>query len=146
MLANHPVLLRAPYDKLNFKTGDMILFHAYDNINPVFIGSYWGHVGIVYNNSNFTDEPLLFEAARTSKMEYCPESNKCGIMITNLKTRLEKYPGLVACKILNRSFIKKKIFFHKIRGRDIYGNNTMLKKLGFKKFRSIASSLLSYKK
>ena len=25
----------------NFKTGDIILFHAYNNSNPVFIFSYW---------------------------------------------------------------------------------------------------------
>lgn len=102
MLANHPNLLRKPFNELKFKTGDMILFHAYDNINPVFIGSYWGHVGIVYKNPDTRDPPVLFEAARTSKMNNCPEYNKKGIMITDLKSRLEKYPGLIACKFLNK--------------------------------------------
>jgi len=101
MLANPPNLISKPFDKLTFKTGDMILFHAYDNINPVFIGSYWGHVGIVYKDPDALSEPVLFEAARTSKMKNCPEYNKHGIMITDLKTRLEKYPGMIACKFLN---------------------------------------------
>lgn len=102
MLANHPKLLCKPFNEIRFKTGDIILFHAYDNINPVFIGSYWGHIGIVYKNPDTDDQPMLFEAARTSQMKNCPDYNKKGIMITDLKTRLEKYPGLVACKFLNR--------------------------------------------
>jgi hypothetical protein len=102
MLANPPNLISKPFNSLTFKTGDMILFHAYDNINPVFIGSYWGHVGIVYKDPDKSNPPLLFEAARTSEMKNCPDYNKHGIMITDLKTRLEKYPGLIACKFLNR--------------------------------------------
>lgn len=102
MLANHPTLVCRAYDTLKFKTGDLILFHAYDNINPVFIGSYWGHIGVVYKNPDTDDLPVLFEAARTTGMKNCPEHNKHGIMITDLKTRLEKYPGLIACKFLNR--------------------------------------------
>jgi hypothetical protein len=106
MLANPPKLLCSSYDDLKFKTGDMILFHAYDNINPVFMGSYWGHVGIVYDDPKTDKLPVLFEAARTSKMKNCPVYNKHGIMVTDLKTRLEKYKGLVACKFLNRSVSK----------------------------------------
>ena len=102
MLANHPKLLSAHYDDLKFKTGDIILFHAYDNVNPVFIGCYWGHVGIVYDDPDTDDPPMLFEAAKTTEMSYCPDYNKHGIMITDLKTRVEKYPGLIACKFLNR--------------------------------------------
>jgi hypothetical protein len=102
MLANPPKMVNKPFNQLQFKTGDIILFHAYNNINPVFIGSYWGHIGIVYNTPDNNSKPLLFEAAKTSAMKNCPEYNKHGIMITDLKTRLEKYPGLVACKFLNK--------------------------------------------
>jgi hypothetical protein len=102
MLLDHPNLVCREFDALKFKTGDIILFHAYDNFNPVFIGSYWGHVGIVYKNPDTFDPPVLFEAARTSKMKNCPDYNKKGIMITDLKLRLEKYPGLIACKLLNK--------------------------------------------
>jgi hypothetical protein len=100
MLANPPKMINKPFNQLQFKTGDIILFHAYNNINPVFIGSYWGHIGIVYKPKN--KKPMLFEAAKTSTMKNCPKYNKHGIMITDLKTRLEKYPGLVACKFLNK--------------------------------------------
>ena len=51
--------------KHKFKTGDIILFHALDNINPIFIGTYFGHIGIVYIHNG---EPYLFEAAATKNM------------------------------------------------------------------------------
>ena len=97
-----PHLVSKSFESLNFKTGDIILFHAWDNNNPIFIGSYWGHIGIVYKDPDNLNQPLLFEAARTSEMKYCPDDNKHGIMITDLKSRLEKYPGLIACKFLNK--------------------------------------------
>jgi hypothetical protein len=102
MLANPPDLKHTPFDSTLFKTGDIILFHAYDNINPVFIGSYWGHVGIVYiDPDDLHCTPYLFEALRISEITCCPEYNINGIAFTNLKTRLEKYPGLIAHKPLN---------------------------------------------
>jgi len=103
-----PKLVQIPYADANFKTGDLILFHAYDNINPVFIGSFWGHIGIVYKDPDDANaKPLLFEAARTTYMKNCPSYNKHGIMITDLKTRLEKYPGMIACKSLNRPILSE---------------------------------------
>ena len=102
MLLNHPNLPNIKLEDAQFKTGDMILFHAYDNINPIFIGSYWGHVGIVYVDPDIPNSnPVIFEAAKTSQMKNCPDYNKHGIMITDLKTRIEKFPGLIACKSLN---------------------------------------------
>ena len=102
MILNHPKLPCVKFEDAQFKTGDMILFHAYDNINPVFIGSYWGHVGIVYKDPDIPNsKPVIFEAARTSQMKNCPDYNKHGIIITDLKCRMEKYPGLIACKSLN---------------------------------------------
>lgn len=128
MLVNHPKLICRSYDDLTFKTGDMILFHAYDNINPVFICSYWGHVGIVFHDEN--GKSMLFEAARTTNMKICPEYNKCGIMITDLKTRLEKYPGLIACKFLNRPVSKVIndgfLEFIKYAKREMYYNDDVI--------------------
>ena len=102
MARKDPNLNKLMFKNINFKTGDIILFHAWDNSNTVFLGTYWGHVGIVYKDPK-TNIPMLFEAAKTKKMLGCPEYNKHGIMITDLKTRLEKYPGLIACKILNNN-------------------------------------------
>jgi hypothetical protein len=102
MLANPPKIKYVPFENTSVKTGDIILFHAYDNVNPVFIGSYWGHIGIVYKDPDNNTKPLLFEALKTSGMKQCPEYNKRGIAITDLKTRLERYPGLIAHKRLNR--------------------------------------------
>jgi hypothetical protein len=103
MTACLPNLLRHCYKEIDFKTGDMILFHAWDNINPIFIGCFWGHVGIVYNDPENSDPPLLFEAAATNNINQLDGFNKNGIMVTDLKSRLEKYPGLISCKILDKS-------------------------------------------
>ena len=51
-----------------------------------------------------------------------------------------------ACKILNKKFVKKEISFDLKRGKDIFGDNTFLKRLGVKNFKSANQSLLSYKK
>jgi hypothetical protein len=104
MLANPPDLEHVIFNETLFKTGDLILFHAYDNINPVFIGSYWGHVGVVYIDPDDPNcIPYLFEALNINEIRCCPDYNINGIAFTNLKTRLEKYPGLVAHKPLNVS-------------------------------------------
>ena len=44
------------------------------------------------------------------------------------------------------SINKKEISFDLKRGKDIFGDNTFLKRLGVKKFKSVSQSLLSYKK
>ena len=51
-----------------------------------------------------------------------------------------------ACKILNNKFFKNKISYDKKRGHDIFGNNTLLKNIGVKKFKSIKQALLEYKR
>ena len=50
------------------------------------------------------------------------------------------------CKILNNRFFKHKISYDKKRGNDIFGNNTLLRSIGIKKFKSIKQALLDYKK
>jgi len=94
-LLNFPKLEQQPVEDIvkKCKTGDIILFHAYDNINPFFISSFWGHIGIVYRDAQYN--PMLFEAV------FIKNSNSSGIVTTDLKTRLEKYLGFVAYKPLN---------------------------------------------
>jgi hypothetical protein len=101
MVYKDPNIMADLFERIKFKTGDIIVFHAYDNINPMFIGSYWGHIGVVFVDPDDPYKPMLFEAAMTDNMPHCPSYNKTGIMITNLKDRLEKYKGLVAFKELN---------------------------------------------
>lgn len=102
MLANPPVMLYQKFQDTRFKSGDMILFHAYNNINPVFIGSYWGHVGIVWQDPDIPNAPpMLFEAAYVGNERNCTDYNKNGIIISDLYTRLSKYPGLIALKRLH---------------------------------------------
>ena len=142
MIWNQPNMPHKPFNQLIFKTGDIILFHAYDNINPVFIGSYWGHVGIVFKNPDDVNaSPLLFEAARTSQMKNCPKNNKSGIIVSDLKNRLEKYKGITALKSLNRpvqdGLIRGFVKFMTYAKSQMYYNenvifNAVSKKLGNK--------------
>jgi hypothetical protein len=141
LLANQPTLVCHNFNSIQFKTGDMILFHAYDNINPIFIGSYWGHVGIVYKDPYSDRPPLIFEAAKTSDMKNCPIEYMNGIIFTDLKTRLQKYPGFIACKILNKhvpigivrgmnefiQYSKKYMYYN----NDVF-HNALMKKCGYK--------------
>ncbi len=51
-----------------------------------------------------------------------------------------------ACRILNKKYVKKRISFDLKKGKDIFGNNTFLKRVGIKNFKNVTQSLLSYRK
>lgn len=102
----HPSLDEIHYETLykekKFKTGDLILFHALDNINPIFMGNYYGHIGVVYIDP---DDPLqtpqLFEAASARTMPLLDHHNANGIFLSPLSNRLRKYRGYVFYKELS---------------------------------------------
>ena len=50
------------------------------------------------------------------------------------------------CRIINKLYLKKNISFDKKKGKDIFGNNYLLKKLGIKNFKNIYQIVSSYKK
>jgi nucleoside-diphosphate-sugar epimerase len=50
------------------------------------------------------------------------------------------------CKILNDIYFKKKLSFGKKRGKDLFGDNSLLKKIGIKKFKDIYQTISIYKK
>lgn len=98
-LFNHPKgeILRPDFEKHNFKTGDIILFHALDNINPLLIATYYTHIGIVYKRG---DELLLFEAVNPTT-EILLEENSNGIVLCDLEKRLRCYRGYLLYKELD---------------------------------------------
>ena len=49
------------------------------------------------------------------------------------------------CKKINKIYYNKKISFDINRGKDIFGNNNKLKKLGLKKFKDIQKIISSLK-
>jgi hypothetical protein len=101
---NHPTFNNITYEELKprFKTGDIILFHALDNINPIFIGSYFGHIGIVYVDPDDPNKiPYLFEAAGTKKMCLGKHNNPRGIFFSKLDDRLRRYKGYTFYKELS---------------------------------------------
>ena len=50
------------------------------------------------------------------------------------------------CKIINNTYIKKKIIFGKTRGKDLYGDNKLLRSIGKIKFKNIYQIVKSFKK
>ncbi len=72
------------------KTGDLILFKAYNNFNSIFHGSYYGHVGIVYM---LDGKPMLFEANGIERVPLKPHHSKKGVFCTPLIDRIKKYKG-----------------------------------------------------
>jgi hypothetical protein len=83
----------------HFRTGDMIVFKAYNNFNSVFHGGYFGHMGIVYVKDSI---PYLFEANGIEHMPLKPHHNSNGIFCTPLADRLKKYKGRCFWKRLNK--------------------------------------------
>ena len=72
------------------KTGDLILFKAYNNFNSIFHGSYFGHVGIVYMQNGI---PMIFEANNIDNISLKKHHSKDGIFLTPLIDRIKKYKG-----------------------------------------------------
>ncbi len=83
----------------NLKTGDLILFKAYNNFNSIFHGSYFGHIGIVYIHADGT--PMLFEANGVERTPLMSHHSKRGVFLTPLVDRLKKYKGRCFWKPLN---------------------------------------------
>ena len=50
------------------------------------------------------------------------------------------------CKNINKLYFKKELSYEKKRGKDLFGNNNLLKSLGKNKFKSIIEIIKSYKK
>jgi len=103
---NHPKFDQVQYEILRkmgkFKTGDLILFHALDNINPIFMGNYYGHIGIIYVDPDDPEQiPYLFEAASARTMPLMDHHNDRGIFMSRLDNRLRKYRGYIFYKELS---------------------------------------------
>lgn len=82
-----------------FKTGDIILFKAYNNFNSLKHTSYYGHVGIVYVGDDGI--PMLFEANGIDHMPLMEHHDKTGMFFTPLIDRIKKYKGIICWKILS---------------------------------------------
>jgi len=83
-----------------FKTGDLILFKAYNNFNSIFHGSYFGHIGVVYIQDGI---PMLFEANGIERVPLRDHHSKRGVFLTPLLDRIKKYKGRCFWKPLNNA-------------------------------------------
>ncbi len=83
----------------NLKTGDLILFKAYNNFNSIFHGSYYGHIGMVYILDGV---PMLFEANGIERVPLKNHHSRRGVFLTPLIDRIKKYKGRCFLKPLNK--------------------------------------------
>lgn len=95
----HPGFAEVDPASVDFKTGDIILFHALDNVNHMMIFSYYCHVGIVYVDEE--GRRFLFEAVNPDRHPM-PAGYEAGIVLCDLDRRLHSYRGYVFLKSLNR--------------------------------------------
>jgi hypothetical protein len=84
-------------NEVTFKSGDLIIFKAQNNFNALWLGSYYTHIGIVYESNG---ELLIFEANGLEHMPARPEHFKKGILLTQLLPRIKQYKGRVFLKPL----------------------------------------------
>lgn len=82
-----------------FKTGDIILFKAYNNFNSIILGSYYGHLGVIYM---IGDTPYIFESNGIENMHIKQHHNKNGVFFSKLEDRVKKYKGRTFLKALNK--------------------------------------------
>ena len=97
-LVNHPKcpIMRVSFEHPDFQTGDLILFHSLDSINAMMMGSYYTHIGVVYDDGG---QLKLFEAVNP-QTEFLINENKNGIVLCDLEQRLRTYRGYVFYKKL----------------------------------------------
>jgi hypothetical protein len=72
------------------KTGDLIVFKAFNNFNSIYTSSYFGHIGIVYVENGI---PMLFEANGIEHTPLKSHHSTHGIFLTPLADRIKKYKG-----------------------------------------------------
>jgi hypothetical protein len=112
---NHPDYEICEYDDIKdrCKTGDIILFHGLDNANPIIIGSYYSHIGIVYIDPEDPQKtPYILEAFNPSRMPLYSEKCKSGIAIVPLEARLTSYRGYCFYKELANPIKDKKLLLN----------------------------------
>jgi len=80
------------YSHPHLKTGDIILFKAYNNYYSIMHGSYFGHIGIVYVDPK-TQTPMLFEANGIEHTPLKEHHSTRGVFLTPLIDRIKKYKG-----------------------------------------------------
>lgn len=88
-------------DSGQLKTGDIIVFKAYDNFNAAVIG-YFTHIGMVYIDPE-TKVPMLFESNGIEHTPLKEHHSRTGVYLTPLKDRIAKYKGQTFWKELNNS-------------------------------------------
>lgn len=86
-------------DDVEFRTGDLILFKAYNNFNSLVLCNYFGHCGVVHVVDG---RPMIFEANGIENMPLRAHHPKTGIFYTDLASRIKKYKGRVYLKRLTR--------------------------------------------
>ena len=99
-IITHPSYKVQPYSEVKdkLKTGDIVLFHALDNIFPTIMACYFTHIGIIYEHDD--GKKYLFEAFNPKMTPYYPKEISNGIICSELENRLTTYRGYICYKEL----------------------------------------------
>lgn len=81
------------------KTGDLIIFKAYNNFNSIITSSYFGHIGMVVVENN---NVMLFEANGMEKTPTKSHRVVTGMFYTPLLDRIRRYKGRCFWRSLNK--------------------------------------------
>lgn len=89
------------------KTGDLIIFKAYNNFNSIITSSYFGHIGMVVIDDK--RGAMLFEANGMEKTPMKNHRTTTGIFYTPLLDRVRRYKGRCFWRSLNKKIDERLI-------------------------------------
>lgn len=103
------------------KTGDIILFSGISSASKfveIACASMWSHVGIIYENPQKQNDPLLFESVHakdhTYDVQYSIKKHASGVRLVNLRDYIQGYKGnCIALRQLQCSSSESYIKLHK---------------------------------
>jgi hypothetical protein len=85
------------------KTGDLILFKAYNNFVSIYACTYFTHIGVVYiDPEDATKTPYIFEANGIEGTPLLNHHNRSGVFFSPLEQRIKKYKGRIFYSALNK--------------------------------------------
>lgn len=92
---------------MQLKTGDIVLFHGKGFFSWAIkfsTKSNWSHVGMVVNDPDVHEEPMIFESTTLSNVrDSLTGKRRGGVQLVSYKDRINSYNGKIAVRPLNVS-------------------------------------------
>ncbi|MEM9276770.1 MAG: hypothetical protein AAGA80_28105 [Cyanobacteria bacterium P01_F01_bin.143] len=95
------------FQPMQLKTGDIVLFHGKGFFSWAIkfsTKSNWSHVGMVVNDPDVHEEPMIFESTTLSNVrDSLTGKRRGGVQLVSYKDRINSYNGKIAVRPLNVS-------------------------------------------